>query len=146
MATLIERAKEVRSYTETAAQLLPDDIALKAKALYPRWEDLVEEGKKVTAGFRFMYGNNLMETVQPEHTFTKEHTPGATGTESLFKNRNESNAGSREDPIPYNGNMDLLEGKYYSQDGVVYLCTRDTGIAVHHALADLVGLYVEPAE
>ena len=48
-----------------------------------------------------------------------------------------------EDPIPYNGNMELTAGLYYSQDGVIYLCNRDTGIPVYNALADLVGNYVE---
>ena len=46
------------------------------------------------------------------------------------------------DPIPYNGNMALEAGKYYSQSGAVYLCTRDTVNPVYSGLADLVGLYV----
>ncbi len=46
-------------------------------------------------------------------------------------------------PIPYDGNMELVEGKYYSQSGVTYHCTRSTGIPVYNALADLVGIYVE---
>lgn len=41
--------------------------------------------------------------------------------------------------------MELEEEKYYSQDGVTYLCTRDTGIPVYNPLADLVGIYVEVA-
>lgn len=143
MATLIERATEVRKHTETAAQLLPDETALKAKALYPKWKDLVAAGKTVAQGFRFVLGDQLYKTAQPEYTFTENYTPGAEGTESLFTKLNETNAGTLEDPIPYDGNMELLEGRYYSQDNVVYLCTRDTGIAVQHALADLVGLYVE---
>ena len=47
------------------------------------------------------------------------------------------------DPIPYSGNMALESGKYYSQSGAVYLCTRDTVNPVYSDLADLVGLYVE---
>ena len=38
--------------------------------------------------------------------------------------------------------MALEAGRYYSQNGVTYLCTRDTGTPVYHNLADLVGLYV----
>lgn len=49
--------------------------------------------------------------------------------------------GTIENPIPYDGNMILEEGKYYSQDGVTYLC--NSGNPVYHALKDLVGLYVE---
>jgi hypothetical protein len=51
--------------------------------------------------------------------------------------------GTIENPIEYNGNMVLENGKYYSQDGVTYLCNRDTINPVYHALKDLVGLYVE---
>jgi hypothetical protein len=38
--------------------------------------------------------------------------------------------------------MELIEGKYYTQNGAVYLCIRSTGAAVHHPLAELAGLYV----
>lgn len=48
-----------------------------------------------------------------------------------------------EKDIPYNGNMALEAGKYYTQDGVLYLCNRDTGNPVYHPLSALVGLYVE---
>lgn len=41
--------------------------------------------------------------------------------------------------------MTLEEGKYYSQDGVTYKCTRSTGQAVYNSLKDLVGIYVEVA-
>ena len=54
--------------------------------------------------------------------------------------------GTVENPIPYEGNMVLENGKYYSQDGVVYLCNRDSVHAIYHNLKDLVGHYVEIAQ
>lgn len=39
--------------------------------------------------------------------------------------------------------MEIFNGKYYTQDGVLYLCTRDSGQALTHNLSELVGLYVE---
>ena len=54
-----------------------------------------------------------------------------------------AHAGTQDDPIPYNGNMALMEGLYYTQGGVTYLCSRSTGQSVYNALAELVGLYVE---
>ena len=54
--------------------------------------------------------------------------------------------GTLENPIEYNGNMILENGKYYIQDGVVYLCNRDTINPVYHNLSDLIGLYVEYVE
>ena len=65
---------------------------------------------------------------------------------SLFEKINETNAGTKADPIPYSGNMALEKGKYYIEDGIIYLCNRDTGIAIYNRLADLVGIYVEVAE
>ena len=55
----------------------------------------------------------------------------------------ETHDGSRYDPIPYKGNMALKSGKYYIQDGVTYLCSRDTVNPVYNSLSELVGLYVE---
>lgn len=48
-----------------------------------------------------------------------------------------------KDSIPYDNNMELEQGKYYTQDDVLYLCTRDSGQALTHNLSELVGLYVE---
>ena len=97
----------------------------------------------VKKGFKFRHGNTLYKTEQPEHTFTSVYVPGNAGTESLFSEIDETHAGTLDNPIPYNGNMALESGKYYIQDGVTYLCTRDTVNPVYNALAELVGLYVE---
>ena len=118
-----------------------DNTALRMREFYPDWEDMI--GQTVEkAGFRFKYGGNLYKTIPANHTFQADWVPGA-GTESLYTRIDETHAGTMDDPIPYNGNMALESGKYYSQSGVVYLCTRDTVNPVHNALADLVGLYVE---
>lgn len=146
MATLIERATLTRQQTEKAAQLLPDADALAAKTLYPRWEKLVKLGTVQTdeAGYKFLYGEDLYKCVNPNPTFQLDWVPGV-GTESLYTRIDETHAGTLDDPIPYDGNMELVEGSYYSQNGVVYLCTRSTGTPVYNKLADLVGLYVEVA-
>lgn len=114
--------------------------ALANKNLYLTWGECI--GKNVTKGFKFTYNNKLFEVIQPSLIIQEQWIPGQ-GTESLYAEINEENAGTLEDPIPYNNNMQLYNGKYYSQDGVVYLCNRDTGIPVYNALKDLVGVYVE---
>lgn len=122
-----------------------DEQALEAKVLYPVWEDLAARSYVAEqSGYRFRYGQDLYKTIQDNLTFATQWVPGE-GTESLYTKIDETHAGTAEDPIPYDGNMELFNGKYYSQDGVVYLCNRDTGAPVYHALADLVGLYVEVA-
>ena len=94
------------------------------------------------AGFRFYYGGALYKCNDQNPTFQAGWVPGV-GTESLYVRIDEIHAGTSDDPIPYDGNMELTAGLYYEQDGVVYLCTRDSGNPVYHALKDLVGLYVE---
>lgn len=72
------------------------------------------------------------------------YAPGV-GTESLYSEVTLPGDGTQDKPIEYSGNMALENGKYYTQNGVVYLCNRDTIVPVYNALADLVGLYVSVA-
>ena len=118
-----------------------DNTALRMREFYPDWEDMI--GQTVEkAGFRFKHGGNLYKTIPANHTFQVDWVPGV-GTESLYTRIDETHEGTLTDPIPYSGNMALEAGKYYSQSGAVYLCTRDTVNPVYNALADLVGMYVE---
>lgn len=127
----------------TILPVLDDAAAVTVKGLYPAWDELCEESVTVEKpGYRFRYGDDLYKTVQPKYTFVSYHVPGE-GTESLFTHIDETHAGTAEDPITYNGNMALENGKHYVQDGVIYQCTRDTGNPVYNALSELVGLYVE---
>ena len=125
------------------AQALEDEQALQAKVLYPSWTEVI--GQTVKKGFKFVYEEVLYKTIQDSLLIQEQYVPGQ-GTESLYTRIDETHAGTREDPIPYSGNMELENGKYYSQGGVTYLCNRDTGQAVFQPLADLVGIYVEVAE
>lgn len=140
-----DESRRIKPYLMKGAQTLADSEAQEVKGIYLTWEKLVEQSAKVTKGYKFTHGDKLYKTVQPEYTFVAQYEPGAIGTESLFEVIDEAHDGTLADPIPYEGNMELVEGLYYSQNGVVYLCTRGTGQPVHHALADLVGLYVEIA-
>ena len=117
-----------------------DNTALRMKDFYPSFESVI--GRTVKQGFKFTHGGKLWKTEQPEMTIQEHYAPG-TGTESLYSEVCETHAGTLDDPIPYSGNMALESGKYYSQDGKVYRCTRDTGNPVYNALSELVGLYVE---
>ena len=118
-----------------------DNTALRMAEFYPEWKDLI--GTTVdNPGFKFTHKGRLYKTIPEQHTFQADWVPGA-GMESLYTRIDESHAGTLTDPIPYSGNMALEAGKYYSQNGLVYLCTRDTVNPVYNALADLVGMYVE---
>ena len=113
-----------------------DATAYRMREFYPEWKS----GMTLTVGYKLQYGGKLYRVIQA-HTSQDDWTPDAVA--SLFERIDETHDGSKYDPIPYEGNMALENGKYYVQDGVTYLCNRDTGNPVYHALTDLVGLYVE---
>lgn len=120
-----------------------DQAALRMRDYYPEWADLAAEQYSTDkAGYKFTHNGDLYKTIPAVHTFGTQWVPGV-GTESLYARIDEQHGGTKYDPIPYSGNMALEAGKYYSQGGVTYLCSRDTGNPVYHALSELVGLYVE---
>lgn len=143
MGKWTEAATQQREVFDTAVSFLTDEEALTVKGVYRTWDELVKAGKKVSAGTRFLHNGKLFKTIQSEYTFVPHYIPGSTGMESLFTILDELHAGTQEEPIPYDGNMELEEGKFYSQNGVIYKCIRSTGAAVYHALADLIAHYVE---
>ena len=114
-----------------------DNTALRMAEFYPNWE----AGQDYPEGYKVRRDGALYKVLQA-HTSQADWAPGE-GTESIYTRIDESHAGTLSDPIPYSGNMALEAGKYYSQSGAVYLCTRDTVNPVYSSLADLVGLYVE---
>lgn len=149
-----EEYEKTRPFTqqEVMSMLLTEQIntlevdetkALRMKAFYPAWADVI--GKTVKQGFKFTYEEKLYKTIQPELTIQEQYVPGV-GTESLYAVIDETHAGTQEDPIPYNGNMELEAGKYYTQDSVLYHCTTGTGQPVYQPLSELVRIYVEVAE
>ena len=113
-----------------------DNTALRMTTFYPEWAANAE----YTIGYKVQRGGRLWRCIQA-HTSQAGWEP--ENAASLWTEICESHAGTLEDPIPYNGNMALESGKYYSQNSKVYRCTRDTGNPVYNALSELVGLYVE---
>ena len=115
-----------------------DNTALRMLSFYPEWA----EGRDYAVGYKAQKDGKLWRVLQA-HTSQAGWEP--ENAASLWEQINETHAGTMDDPIPYDGNMALENGKYYMQDYVIYLCTRDTVNPVYNALADLVGLYVETA-
>ena len=132
-----EHAYKLRQMIVKASVSLPDEDALEAVELFPAWAADTE----YAADMRLRYGEKLYRVVQG-HTSQSDWTPDVTPalyTEVALPGDGET----PEHPIAYNNNMALEQGKYYAQNGVVYICTRDTVNPVYNNLADLVGLYVE---
>lgn len=132
----VENARKLRLIVEKAMQSIEGNEALAAKNLYSEWV----KGASYTAGFKVRHSDKLWRCVQT-HTAQAGWEP--ENAISLWEQINETHSGTVEDPIPYSGNMVLENGKYYTQDHVVYLCTRDTINPVYNALSELVGIYIE---
>lgn len=124
-----------------------DNTALRMTEFYPEWESgkAYTAANGCTAGYKVTRNGKLWKLRQ-EHTSQADWAPGEAGTESLWTEICEAHDGTKYDPVPYSGNMALENGKYYTQDSVLYLCNRDTGNPVYHPLSALVGLYVTVVE
>ena len=129
-------ALNLRKHIENAVQSLPDAAALEAVVLHPVWK----AGIAYSAGYKAQHNGRLWSCRQA-HTSQEGWEP--ENVPALWEELCETHDGSRYDPIPYEGSMALVSGKYYSQDGVTYLCSRDTVNPVYNPLRELVGIYVE---
>lgn len=125
---------------------LIDSESLQFITLYPQWSEFI--GKSLSTGFKVQYDNKLYKVRQDISVVLENQCP-SIDTAALYEEVNEieagGNAGTYEDPIPYNNNMALENGKYYSQNGVIYLCNRDTEIPVYQDLSALIDIYVKVA-
>lgn len=119
---------------------IPDNTSLRMMNYYPTFEEVI--GQKVKMGFKFTYKDKMYKTIQPDLTIQTQYPPGQ-GTESLYSRIDIEHTGAVYDPIPCDGNLELFEGKYYTQENVLYLCIRNSGQALTHALKDLVNTYVK---
>lgn len=140
---LEEEKKEFKNRGLSAEEMIAH------KQFAPVWGVDIKEGDTVVKGDKFTYEGKLYAVLQ-DHTILAHYYP-SINTASLYvevtEDYNEAGEenGTLENPIAYEGNMVIENGKYYSQDGVTYLCNRDSGNPVYHVLKDLVGLYVEVA-
>ena len=136
MITLLH-ARKLRELILKASANLSDTDALQGIELFDPWAADKDYEKDV----RLRYNSKLYK-VKQAHKSQADWTPDIAV--SLYEQVAEPHQGDTPDnPIPYDGNMALENGKYYSQFDVVYICTRDSGIALHNNLADLVHIYVE---
>ena len=133
----LSEVQELLVKTQINTLSVDDQTACRMRAFYPEWA----EGQSYPAGYRLTCGGELYRVLQA-HTSQAEWSPGV-GAESLYTRIDEQHDGSKYDPIPYSGNMELTAGLYYAQDGVTYCCTRDTGNPVYQPLSELAGVYVE---
>ena len=144
----VEAAERHRPLTEREATALllrqqinwlevDDRTAVRMTAFYPQWQG----GQDYPAGHKVQYKGKLCRCIQ-SHAAGEGWEP--ENAPSLWEYINEAYAGDKYDPIPYEGNMALVSGMYYVQNGEVYLCIRDTVNPVYNPLAELTGQYTTP--
>lgn len=120
---------------------IDDQTSLRMKDYYPTFEEIV--GTEVKEDFKFTYQGELWKTRQ-KHT-VQEIYPPSVDTAALYERINETNAGTLEDPIPYDMTMRVYEGVYYLYEGEIYKCIRDSGIPLYATPDTLLNNFFELA-
>lgn len=149
VAPIVERKKSrtqivqelvVKQYNERTD--ISNEEALDYMAIIYPWDYYLD--KVLTEGMMVTYEDKPWR-VRQTHT-PLEIYPPSLATASLYEAIDKEHSGEADDPIPYTPPMEIVEGKYYSEEGVTYLCNRGSGTALSHKLSDLVGLYVNKVE
>ena len=133
-----ETLNRIRNLIYKASASLSDSDALVGIELFPAWkpDTWYDLDKRIRH-------NGKLYKVRQGLTSSTLYEPGAVGSEALYAEVEKPGQGDTPDnPIEYNGNMALENGKYYKQYDVVYLCVRDTVNPVYADLSGLVGIYV----
>ena len=120
---------------------LTDEQALEVKGLYPKWEDCLKKGKELPVDFKLTDDGKLYKVLQkhtPQSDWKPANTSSLYGIVSITST--EEHAGTLEDPIPYEQMMLLEKDKYYTQDGVLYLCIQGTITGYPNDLKDMASL------
>jgi hypothetical protein len=147
-----EYIKEVPDASDIVSQLkelaqaqvseLTDDEAKKVPALFPLWET----DKAYAVGDRVWYQASLYKCVQAH---TSQSTWNPKDAVSLWANVSEESQeadGSREHPYAWESGMTSYNGKYYTENGILYLCIRDSGNPLYFPISSLIGTYFQIAE
>lgn len=116
----IDKAKNAIKYSINALDLSNNDT-IKFKDYLPDWNDYV--GKSLPINFKFQYNNQPYQTLQYINVVLSDQTPDIVF--ALYAIINEEHEGTLEDPIPYQQQMTIEKGKYYSQYGVIYLAIQN---------------------
>lgn len=140
MASILEQAYEIRAAMDSAGKKLDDGKALECKEIYPFWS---AGAVAYAANDRIRFGENLYKCITA-HTSQENWAPDRAPT--LWVVIDMEHAGTKDDPIPAQVNMEYYKDKYYIENGVLYLCTRDSEMPLQYLPSELVGQYFEIVE
>lgn len=122
---------------------ITNEEALDLPLMVYGWETYA--GKSLAKGQIVSYNDTLYRVRQDIASVLADQFP-SVDTAALYEAIEVEAEGTETDTIAYVPPMEIFAGKYYTQNGVTYKCTRDSGTALSHDLSALVGLYVEAVE
>ena len=139
----------VTTLIQMQCDTLTDAQALSVSTLYPDWSS-VPDGTPMVEGKRYKYTGKsrttLLYKVRTAHNKQSDWNPE---TSNLFEVIEPDHAGTLEDPIPAHANMEYVQGKYYIEDNVIYLCNSELakdGVVLQYTPSQLIGTYFEVVE
>ena len=117
MGKWTDEALRMKPYFQKGAQHLDDTEALAVKGIYDEWE----AGVDVKVHEKLSHHKKLYRCKQA-HTTQADWPPDLTP--DLWDYIDETHAGTLDDPIPAERNMEYTYFKYYldPEDGLTYLC------------------------
>lgn len=133
--TIIDNEELQTAISYTVANI-PDQQALDCISIFPTWESYI--GKSMPEGVRTQYEGKIYKSRQEIPTVLANQPPGIE-TAALYVVIDQDHAGTLEDPIPYDQMMEVFAGKYYLEDGIIYICNRDSGQPLYATCASLAG-------
>ena len=133
--TVIDNEELQAAISYTVANI-PDQQALDCISIFPEWESYI--GKSMPEGIRTQYEGKLYKSRQEIPTVLANQAPGIE-TAALYVVIDQEHVGTLEDPIPYDQMMEVFAGKYYLEDGIIYICNRDSGQPLYATCASLAG-------
>lgn len=111
-------AASVTTFSDTTALEIPD--------LLPTWPELLAAGQPIQPGVCIMHNGKCYRQAQSSAVTPQAHQPpGGEGMLAVYRPIDREHAGVLSDPIPWVSGMDCRTGKYYSYEGVTYLCKGD---------------------
>lgn len=138
-------AESLTRVLRAMAPSLPLNVAVEAPELYPEWKSGVNYGGQGQPSLvsRMVSGKPLLFKCQTPHKSQDDWTP--ENSPSLWYQVVKEGTGTYDDPFVISSNLSrqYYKDKYYLEDGVIYLCIRDSEIPIAYKPSELIGHYFE---
>ena len=139
-----DKARQLRPYIEKASASLPDEDALEAVELFPVWQADHTYKRKEDEEIRVRDPEDklLYKLIPLEHRSQLDWPPRLVP--AIWQKVEKPGQGDTPDnPIPWSWGLKIYKDKYYSQNDVIYVGIRDSGVGIFADLSAMVGNYVE---